>query len=96
MLFEYLHLLPSLRPGVIVQVHDIFSPADYPREWIVDEVRFWNEQYLLEAFMTHNRDWKILGSLAWLARYHYATLKVVAPHMTPDRLPGSFYIQRMS
>lgn len=94
-LFEYLQLLPVLRPGVIVHVHDIFSPADYPREWIVDEVRFWNEQYLLEAFLSHNAHWKILGALAWLTRNHRAELQHVAPHLTPDRLPGSFYMQRL-
>ena len=51
-LFEYLELLPTLRPGVIVHVHDIFSPRDYPRDWLADDVKFWNEQYLLEAFLT--------------------------------------------
>src|SRR5947208_1718587 len=38
-LFEYLELLPRLRPGVIVHVHDIFSPRDYPQQWLVDWVR---------------------------------------------------------
>src|SRR5688572_16196225 len=49
-LFEYLELLPSLKPGVLVHVHDIFSPRDYPKGWVIDEVKLWNEQYLLEAF----------------------------------------------
>src|SRR5262249_33961193 len=43
-LFEYLEVLPSLAPGVIVHIHDIFTPRDYPDRWLVDEVRFWNEQ----------------------------------------------------
>ena len=49
-LFEYLESLPSLNRGVIVHIHDIFSPKDYLKEWVTNEVRFWNEQYLLEAF----------------------------------------------
>jgi hypothetical protein len=32
-LFE---ILPILRPGVIVHIHDIFSPRNYPTEWIVE------------------------------------------------------------
>ena len=60
-LFEYLELLPTLKRGVIVHVHDIFSPRDYPQSWLLDEVRLWNEQYLLEAFLTDNEHWKSNG-----------------------------------
>lgn len=93
-LFEYLELLPNLNKGVIVHVHDIFSPKNYPREWLEDEVRLWNEQYLLEAFMSHNSSWKIIGALNFLHHNYYEKLKSVAPFLTPDREPGSFYIQR--
>ena len=46
---EYLEIIPVLKPGVFVHIHDIFTPRDYKKSWIVDEVKFWNEQYLLEA-----------------------------------------------
>lgn len=95
-IFEYLELLPSLNKGVIVHVHDIFSPKNYPKQWIEDEVRFWNEQYLLEAFLTHNHNWKILGALNFLRHNHYDALKRVAPFLTPDREPGSFYIRKIA
>ena len=94
-LFEYLELLPSLRVGVIVHVHDIFSPKDYLTEWLVDEVKFWNEQYLLEAFLTCNRDWKILGALNYLHHNHYPALSAKCPFLTERREPGSFYMQKM-
>jgi hypothetical protein len=93
-LFEYLELLPTLRPGVIVHVHDIFSPRDYLESWLVEGVRFWNEQYLLEAFLTHNSDWKIVGALNWLRHCHYDALKRVAPFLSIENEPGSFYLQR--
>lgn len=95
-LFEYLELLPTLKKGVIVHVHDIFSPKNYLREWLEDEVRFWNEQYLLEAFLSHNSTWKIIGALNYLHHNHHEKLKSVAPFLTPDREPGSFYIQKIS
>jgi hypothetical protein len=93
-LFEYLELLPSLNRGVIVHVHDIFSPKNYPKQWLVDEVRLWNEQYLLEAFLSHNSSWRIVGALNYLHYNHYQKLKLVAPFLTPEREPGSFYIQK--
>lgn len=95
-LFEYLELLPSLNKGVIVHVHDIFSPKNYPKEWLTDEVRFWNEQYLFEAFLSHNSAWRIIGALNYLHHNHYEQLKMIAPFLSPEREPGSFYIQRIA
>jgi len=95
-LFEYLELLPALDAGVIVHLHDIFSPRNYLEHWLEDEVRFWNEQYLLEAFLSHNRDWKITGALNFLHHNHFEKLKSVAPYLTPAREPGSFYIQKVA
>jgi hypothetical protein len=95
-LFEYLELLPSLKKGVIVHIHDIFSPKNYLKQWLQDDVTFWNEQYLLEAFLTHNSTWKIVGALNYLHHNHYEKLKMIAPYLTPEREPGSFYIQKIA
>ena len=70
-LFEFLDLLPSLNKGVIVHIHDIFSPRDYLEQWVKKEIKFWNEQYLLEAFLTSNKEWKIIGALNYLHHQHY-------------------------
>ena len=93
-LFEFLQLLPTLKKGVIVHVHDIFSPRNYLDEWLLNDVRFWNEQYLLEAFLTHNDSWKVIGSLNYLHHNHYEKLKKACPFLTQDREPGSFYLQK--
>lgn len=95
-LFEYLELLPTLNRGVIVHIHDIFSPRDYPDSWITADTRFWNEQYLLEAFLSFNSAWKILGALNFLHHNHYSLLKEKCPRLTPAREPGSFYILKAS
>ncbi len=94
-LFEYLQVLPSLQIGVVVHVHDIFSPRDYLDQWIREEVKFWNEQYLLEAFLTSNRDWEIVGALNYLHHNHYETLHSRCPYLTADREPGSFYMCKL-
>ena len=85
-----------LSKGVVVHVHDIFSPKNYPRRWLVDEVRFWNEQYLVEAFLSHNRDWQIIGALNYLKHAHYDELKAVAPFLTPQHEPGSLYLRKIA
>ena len=95
-LFEYLESLPSLNRGVIVHIHDIFSPKDYLKEWVTNEVRFWNEQYLLEAFLTCNRDWKIIGALNYLHHNHFERLQEKCPFLTKDREPGSFYVEKVA
>jgi hypothetical protein len=44
----FLDLLPRLQPGVLVHLHDIFLPYDYPPEW---RDRYYSEQYLLAAML---------------------------------------------
>lgn len=93
-LFELLELLPTLRRGVLVHLHDIFTPKDYPREWVVEIHRFWNEQYLLEAFLTNNSDWKVVLSLNYLKHHHFAELQTACPNLREGHEPGSFYLER--
>jgi hypothetical protein len=95
-LFQFLEILPLLNPSVIVHIHDIFSPRDYPADWIVNKVILWNEQYLLESFLTCNRQWKIIGAVNYLKHLDYERLKSCCPFLTPQREPGSFYVQRIS
>jgi len=44
----FLEILPRLKSNVIVQIHDIFLPYDYPPGW---ENRYYSEQYLLAAYL---------------------------------------------
>jgi hypothetical protein len=94
-LTEFLQILPRLASGVVVHVHDIYSPRDYSNAAVVGDVSFWNEQYLLEAFLTHNQDWEIIGALNYLQHQHHAKLKKVCPYLTQLREPGSFYLRRV-
>jgi hypothetical protein len=78
-----------------VHIHDIFTPRDYPRSWVVDKVRLWDEQYLLEALLSRNPNWRIIGAVNYLKHDHYDALKAACPFLTPEREPGSFYIERV-
>lgn len=97
-LHECFDILPTLNAGVIIHVHDIFSPRDYPHEWVFDVVRLWNEQYLLEAFLMFNREFKVLAALNFLKHNYFGALSSKCPVLErePKAEPSSFWMVRSS
>ena len=95
-LFEFLEILPTLHPGVIIHIHDIFSPKDYTKKHLIEDILFWNEQYLLEAFLTCNNDFVIIGALNYLKTHFPDKLTSKLPILKnhPAHVPGSFWIKR--
>jgi predicted O-methyltransferase YrrM len=95
-LFEFLEILPVLQKGVIIHVHDIYSPRDYPKKHLVEDVMFWNEQYILEAFLSCNQEFEIIGALNYLKSHYpqemYAKLPVLGKMR--DQVPGSFWMRK--
>lgn len=57
---ELFHILPRLKPGVIIHFHDIFDKWEYPNNWIGDQNRSWNEIYALRAFLMYNNEFQII------------------------------------
>jgi hypothetical protein len=57
--YLYFEVLPRLASGVRIHVHDIFLPHEYPREWVIDENRSWNEQYILRALLMYSQAFRI-------------------------------------
>ena len=49
----FMEILPRLKKGVVVQVHDIYLPYDYPQN-MCD--RFYAEQYMLATMLLSNAD----------------------------------------
>jgi hypothetical protein len=92
-LYEYLEILPQLASGVLVHVHDIFTPRDYLDTWLYRDVRFWNEQYLLEAVLGNSARYEVVAALNLLQHDHHGALKRVCPYLEPRHQPGSFYFR---
>ncbi len=92
---EYLNIIPSLKKGVIIHCHDIFLPKEYPINWIVKEKRFWNEQYLLQALLTHSSRYKILLACNYLSLFHDNKLQKCCPNYQKNNIKGnsSFWFQ---
>ena len=65
----FLEVIPRLKPGVKVHVHDIFLPEDYPRAWVTELGYYWSEQYLLRALLSRSDAFRVLFGC------HYAALR---------------------
>jgi hypothetical protein len=81
--FIVLDVLPTLARGVVVHFHDIFLPHEYPRRWLEDYALYWNEQYLVQAFLAENDKWEILCAISALARRRGDELAALLPPDTP-------------
>lgn len=53
------NILPHINKGVWIHFHDIFYPFELPLHWVL-RGRFWNESYLLRAFLMNNDAYEIM------------------------------------
>jgi hypothetical protein len=90
-----LEVLPRLKPGVIVHLHDIFLPRPQPRDWVLDQQRFWCEQELLQAFLAFNGAFEVVMANAYLGLRHQPALREVFPR-SEWWGGGSFWIRRVA
>ena len=92
--FLYHEVLPRLASGVVVHVHDVFLPDDYPEDWVMVG-RGWNEQYLLQSFLEFNSAFEVLAANCWLARSHHEIVRESIPGYIDARQGGgSFWMRR--
>ncbi len=94
-LFEFLEVLPRLKKGVIIHIHDIFTPRHYRSDWLQKEFRFWNEQYLLEAFLYFNDHFEIMYSLNHLKHEALDEVKGILRNLSEKDEPASFWIRKI-
>jgi len=73
-----LEVLPRLAKGVAVHFHDISLPLEYPRDAIVKQQFFFNEQYFLQAFLAFNDAFDVTFAGRYLQLRH------------PDRFAQAF------
>ncbi len=86
---EFLEILPRLKAGVWVHVHDVFFPHDYPAEWLIEKRIAFNEQYLLEAFLAFNRGFAVRAANYWLCLDHLDEVARLWPEVAADFHAGS-------
>jgi len=95
--YEFLEIIPRLKRGVWVHVHDIFFPHDYPAEWLLKRRLALNEQYLLEAFLSFNREFEIALANYWLHLDHLNAVQRVWPKAVSSSTgPSSFWMRHLN
>jgi hypothetical protein len=93
---EYLRILTTIKPGVHIHVHDIFTPFNYPELWVKSLYNFWNEQYVLEALLSGGGDFEVSAALHYLSRRHPEQAKAAMPLLAlRDRHPQSFWMRKI-
>lgn len=92
--YELFEILPRLAPGVYVHIHDIFLPDDYPKKWAIDDLRNWNEEYLVRAFLQFNSHFEIAWSSYLLSTRYQEETQRVFPRFLSLGAGGSLWIRR--
>ena len=88
---EYINIIPKLNAGVVVHIHDIFTPYYYPKEWLLSEFGGFNEQFLVELLLTNEKRYETLVPTYYLFRNHIKTLSVLRKNCSGR--PASFWLQ---
>jgi len=96
--FEFNTLYPQLQKNALLHVHDIFSPFDYPLDWMVKDKRFWNEQYALECFLAFNSAFEVHLPVNYLIRQSEGLAQAVRGLKLDEKFKyvgSSFYLKRI-
>ena len=85
-------ILPALNKGVVVHIHDVFHPFEYPIEWL-REGRSWNEQYVIRAFLQYNKAYSIKLFTTHMIKKHYSWFEEKMPKCLKST-GGSLWLEK--
>lgn len=90
---ELCEILPRLAAGVLVHFHDMFWPFEYPKAWVVDENRSWNELYAVRVLLAHSRNWHVVLFNQYMAKLERRLIETTYPHFYKNP-GGALWIER--
>lgn len=92
----FLNVVPQLNTGVVIHVHDIFLPFEYPREWIIQNALNvnWTEQYLVQAMLQGSHQFEVL----WPGHFLQRTLPRFSEnfHYHPEGIAKSLWLRKIA
>lgn len=91
--YLFLHVIPELKPGVIIHVHDCAIPYEYGKGQIVNNRRNWNELYLVWAFLLGNKNYEILLANNYFFR-NYKEIMINTYPTLERKSQSSLWIQK--
>jgi Methyltransferase domain len=108
--YLFLEILPIIKPGVVIHIHDIPFPYNFPypaEYWVLGTAPgapywpiYWNEAMLLQAFLAFNRDFEIIQSTPLLRHHDEPFLEQLVPtYRSVAKEPNTFsslWLRRVS
>lgn len=93
--YLFFDVLPVLEPGVLVHLHDIHWPFEYPAEW-VEAAWTWTETYVARAFLAYNDAFEVVFMNSYMREVHPAAVDHDFPLLAqPGPSPaGSLWLRR--
>jgi len=91
-----LDVLPVLSPGVLIHVHDIYLPDDYPVSWNIKRKFNYSEQYLLQALLCFSSGFRVRWPGRWALQNRAAALAAVLRPGTDLQRHCSFWLERVA
>ncbi len=92
--YLFFEVLPRLAAGVRVHVHDIFFPLEYPKAWVLEENRSWNEQYVLQALLMDSTRYRVFFGANYAASVFPAEVaKALGREGRPPFGGGSLWLE---
>jgi len=88
----FFEVLPRLSDGVLIHVHDIFWPFEYPRHWI-EKGRGWNEVHVLRGLLADSRRYQPLLFVDQLLQLHSECFEPERALHSEVGAHGSFWMQ---
>lgn len=92
--FLFTEVIPTLSKGVIIHVHDIFFPFEYPQDWLFEHRLNWNEIYTLHCFLLYNDAVEIIFFSDYMQQKYSEDLKREVPDFMKSR-PGSIWLRKI-
>jgi predicted O-methyltransferase YrrM len=88
------NVFPRLKPGVLIHIHDVFYPFEYP-DFCILKGMFWNESYMLRAFLSHTTAYEIVLFSHYLALFHFAALSALHPSCAKN-IGGNLWLRKLA
>jgi predicted O-methyltransferase YrrM len=92
--YELFEIMPRLAPGVLVHIHDMFWPFEYPPKWALEENRSWSEIYAVRAFLTDNPHWRVLMFNDYLVHFERSLIENTYPAFLRNG-GGALWLQKI-
>lgn len=94
--YEFLEIVPHTPVGCLIHWHDIAMPKNYWRDWIRTSGQFWNESYMLHAFLLFNKSFEIRWAACHMQAKHLPELKSRFPYLKDQHRLSSFWVERIA